>query len=79
MNSQFKKAAHCFSQVCTLYNRWKAGKRNFLKTADRENKVDLEELKMHRDISIIDDQLEFGVDDYIKVRASLAESLMSLG
>lgn len=34
---------------------------------------------MHRDISIIDDQLEFGVDDYIKVRASLAESLMSLG
>ena len=29
LTQEFEKAAHVLSQVCTLFNRWKAGKKSF--------------------------------------------------
>ena len=72
---EYEKAAHVLSQVCTLFNRWKAGKKSFSATHDASGAFSLDIMPA----SVIDDQLEFGVDDYIKVRASLAEALMNMG
>lgn len=73
------KAAHTFNQVCHLYNHWIArvqpnnqSKQNISAAAIA---VDLDSL-----IEKLDDSaLEFGIDDYIKARAGLAECYMNSG
>jgi hypothetical protein len=34
LNKEFEKATNIMSQVCNLYNRWKASRRNILRTDD---------------------------------------------
>lgn len=74
----FEKGAHVFNQVCYLYNHWIGRQINTscskLQTSAAVA-IDLESL-----IDRLDDSaLEFGIDDYIKARAGLAECFMNSG
>lgn len=73
----FEKAAHTFNQVCHLYNHW-IGRRHQQSTVNKSAAaiaVDLDSLVERLD----DAALEFGIDDYIKARAGLAECYMNSG
>lgn len=63
--SHNEEAKAIFYDVCKVYNRWKINNRTLLEIADLDP----------------DDQriFEFGIDDYIKAKASYAESIMNCG
>ena len=65
--NEFEKGRTAFNQTCHLYNRWKGS---------GHRQEDLENI--NPDL-FVEEQLEFGVDDYIKARAGLAECLMNSG
>ena len=73
----YDKAAHAFNQVCHLYNHWLVRQSvNLSKvTSAAAIAIDLESLIERLD----DSALEFGIDDYIKARAGLAECFMNNG
>ena len=62
----WKEAAESYYLVCKIYNRWKVNN-SVIATIDEAEQVD----------SAI--PLEFGVDDYIGVKAAYAEAIMNAG
>ena len=54
-----------FYEVCKIYNRWKINNRTLQEVSDLD--------PVHMRI------FEFGIDDYIKAKASYAESIMNCG
>ena len=73
LTGMFPKGASTFKQVCHLYNQWNFATSRFI-PADN---ISPEESNMMTKLNGC--ALDFGVDDYIKARAGLAECLMNSG
>jgi hypothetical protein len=75
----FDSAAHIFNQVCHLYNHW-IGRKPPQDTSKHEVSAAAIAINFETLVSRLDDAaLEFGIDDYIKARAGLAECYMNSG
>lgn len=76
LTEDYEKGATTFNQVCHLYNFWDfqtlIGERE-----DEDSHMPQDEVYLMRKVN--SSTLEFGVDDYIKARAGLAECLMNCG
>lgn len=66
---EFKKASELYYLVCKVYNRWKVNN----KMMDVMQMADATASDMTKEVC------EFGVDDYIRTKASYAESIMNMG
>ena len=66
---EFKQAGVLYYQVCKVYNRWKVNNR----IMDVVEPCDATAADLTREVC------EFGVDDYIRTKASYAESIMNMG
>ena len=75
LTEQFAKGAQTFNQVCHLYNFWDFQTNNGQHIQDEDNFLPADEQHLMRKLN--SSALEFGVDDYIKSRAGLAECLMN--
>ena len=65
----FKQASRLYYQVCKVYNRWKVNNR----VMDVLQDADATAGDLSKEVC------EFGVDDYIRTKASYAESIMNMG
>ena len=74
LTEQFAKGAQTFKQVCHLYNFWDFQTKNG-PIEDEDDELSPDEAHLMRKLN--SSALEFGVDDYIKARAGLAECLMN--
>jgi len=75
LTDQNAKGVTTFNQVCHLYNFWDFQTRKGEVNEDAQ--LSGEEAHLMRKLN--SSALEFGVDDYIKARAGLAECLMNCG
>jgi len=74
LSEQFAPGAQSFNQVCHLYNYWDFQTQKG-QVEQAEEKLPPDEAHLMRKLN--SSALEFGVDDYIKARAGLAECLMN--